>query len=142
MSLFLDTGVIVAFLNERDALHGTALDVLEKAVRGEWGRVVTSDFVFDESVTLTLARTRSPEAAIRVGELILGTGPEGRFVDLAYVSPRAFLRAWVLFSRFASRGLSFTDCTSVELVRALEIDAIASFDSDFDGLIPRRSTAG
>jgi len=141
VSLFLDTGILVAFLNPLDARHRTARALLDKAMRGEWGRVVTSDFVFDESVTLALARTRRPEAAVRMGDLILGTGPGGRFVDLAYVSPRAFLRAWALFTRLATRGLSFTDCTSLELMRSLDIDAIASFDSDFDGLVPRRSTA-
>ena len=141
MSLFLDTGVIVAFANTRDPKHPEALRILDAARRGEWGQVVTSDYVFDETVTLIMARTHRPDAAVRVGEFILGTGPGGRVADLAYVSPRVFLRSWALFSRLAARGLSFTDCTSVELVRSLGLDEIASFDGDFDGIVPRRTDA-
>lgn len=92
-------------------------------------------------LTLALVRTRRADAAIRVGEVILGLGPGGRFVDLAYLTPQGFLRAWNLFRRCAARGLSFTDCASVEFIRSLRLDGIASFDQRFDGLVPRRSAA-
>ncbi len=97
--------------------------------------------MFDEAVTLALARSRRPEPAIRLGEFILGTGEGVRFIGLAYVSARVFLRSWTLFRRLASRGLSFTDCTTVDLMRTLRLDELASFDREFDGLVPRRTTA-
>lgn len=59
----------------------------------------------------------------------------GRTMGLLFVSPRVFLKSWVLFARLASRGLSFTDCTSICLVQEARLDAMASFDSDFDGLV-------
>ena len=139
MSLFLDTGILVAFENPRDPNHAAAVRILDAATRGVFGHVLTSDYVFDEAVTVTLARTRKASLALRIGSLILGTEPAGRVVDLAYVSPRHFLRAWALFLRLAQRGLSFTDCTSIELVKSMRIDEIASFDRDFDGLVMRRS---
>ncbi len=139
MSIFLDTGVFVAFANTRDAKHEEALDIVDGLLEGRWGRGVTSDFVFDEAVTVTFARTRHVETAVLVGETILGTSPAGRIVNLAFVSPRTFLRTWALFRRLAARGLSFTDCTSLELIRALGIEQIASFDRGFDGIVPRRS---
>ena len=142
MTIFLDTSVFVAFANTRDAKHEEARDIVDGLLEGRWGRGITSDFVLDETVTVTLARTRHVETAILVGETILGTGPAGRIVDLAYVSPRTFLRTWALFRRFAARGLSFTDCTSLELMRILGIEQIASFDRDFDGVVSRRSHGG
>lgn len=138
MSIFLDTGVLVAFENRRDAHHATAKEILGGAAAGDLGAVYTSDYVFDEAVTLALARTRRAETATRVGELILGTGPLGRVMGLAYVTPRLFLRAWARFGRLAPRGLSFTDCTSLEIIQSLGISEVASFDEDFDGLVPRR----
>jgi len=57
------------------------------------------------------------------------------------VTSQIFLRSWALFRRFISKGLSFTDCTSVELMRRLRMSDIASFDSDFDGIVTRRWTA-
>ena len=139
MSLFIDTGVIVAFENPRDSNHAAAVRILEATARGTFGPALTSDYVFDEAVTLALARTKKASLAIRVGNLILGLGPEGPVMGLAPVSPRQFLRAWALFSRLAERGLSFTDCTSIELARSMRLDEIASFDRDFDGLLARRS---
>ena len=141
MSLFVDTGVLVAFENPRDPSHAAAVHILDSAMRGVFGRLLTSDYVLDEAVTVALARTRKPSLAIRIGNLILGAGPTGRIMGLVYVSPRHFLRAWALFSRLAGRGLSFTDCTSIELVRSMRIDEIASFDRDFDGLVARRFSA-
>ena len=138
MSLFLDTGVIVAAVNLRDANHRPASMLLRGAASGRFGEVITSDYVFDEAVTLAFVRTRRADLAIRVGELILGTGAPGRLMGMAYVSPRMFLRAWARFQRLASRGLSFTDCTSLEIIESMAIDEIASFDRDFDGLIARR----
>ena len=138
MSLFLDTGVIVAAMNPRDSNHGEASRLLRAAGEGRFGDVLTSDFVFDEAVTLALARTRRPELATHVGEMILGTGAAGRLMGVAYVSPRIFLRAWAMFQRLASRGLSFTDCTSLVIIQSLGIEEIASFDKGFDGLVTRR----
>lgn len=139
MSIFLDTGVFVAFENPRDANHRPAVGLIEAAAEGTWGEVYTSDYVFDEAVTATLMRTRRPETALRLGRLILGTGPLGRLTGLVYVSPGIFLRSWQRFLRLVQRGLSFTDCTTLELMRSLQIETIASFDRDFDGLVVRRS---
>lgn len=139
MSIFLDTGVFIAFENPRDTNHRAAIGLIEAAAEGAWGEVFTSDYVFDEAVTAALRRTRRSDAALRVGRLILGTGPLGRLTGLVYVSPEVFLRSWQRFLRLMNRGLSFTDCTSLELMRSLRVDEIASFDADFDGFVVRRS---
>ena len=140
MSVFVDTGVFVAFENTSDPNHETARRLLMAAAARRFGNVLTSDYILDEAVTLALARARRRDAAVSVGNLILGTGPLGRFSGLVYVSPRVFLRSWSRFQRLASRGLSFTDCTSLEVMRTMAIEEIVSFDRDFDGLAVRRDT--
>lgn len=139
MSIFLDTGVFVAFENPRDPNHRGAIGLIEAAAEGAWSEVFTSDYVLDEAVTTALRRTRRLDAALRVGRLILGTGPLGRITGLVYVSPEVFLRSWQRFVRLARRSLSFTDCTILELMKSLRVDEIASFDADFDGFVIRRS---
>ena len=37
MSVFIDTGVFVAARNARDINHKRAVELLEKAIRGEYG---------------------------------------------------------------------------------------------------------
>jgi len=138
MTVFLDTGIFVAFHNTRDTNHTRALELIKTLVKGELGTVYTSDYVFDEAVTVALVRTGRPENALAVGRMILGevTSP---FTAILRVGEDDFNKAWALFPQYADRGLSFTDCTSVTLLRTRGIESIVSFDADFDGIVPRIS---
>lgn len=136
MSIFIDTGVFVAFHNTNDVNHSKALDLIKKIATGRLGSAYTSDYIFDEAVTTALIRTKKPETALTLGKMIQGelTAP---FIVILRVNTTAFEKAWKLFSRYAERGLSFTDCTSIALMNIKNIETIASFDTDFDGIVPR-----
>jgi len=138
MSIFVDTGLFVAFHNTKDVNHSRALEIMKNIVTGKLGSAFTSDYVFDEAVTTALVRTRRPETALTVGRLIQGefTTP---FLVVLRVNATVFKEAWKLFSRYAEKGLSFTDCTSVALMSMKDIESIVSFDTDFDGIVPRIS---
>ena len=138
MSIFVDTGLFVAFHNIKDVNHSRALEIMKNIVTGKLGSAYTSDYVFDEAVTTALVRTRRPETALTVGKIIQGeyTTP---FLVVLRVNTTAFKEAWKLFSRYAEKGLSFTDCTSVALMSIKDIESIVSFDTDFDGIVPRIS---
>lgn len=41
------------------------------------------------------------------------------------------------FERYRDHSLSFTDAKSVALVERYDIDAVLSFDDDFDGIVER-----
>ena len=138
MSVLVDTGVFVAFHNTRDANHTRALELIRSIADGELGTAYTSDDIFDEAVTVALIRTRRPEIALSVGRMILGelTAP---FLAILRVGVEVFKDAWRLFPQYAGRRLSFTDCTSITLMRTSGIESIVSFDADFDGIVPRIS---
>jgi len=138
MTVFLDTGIFVAFHNTRDANHTRALELIKTLVEGGFGTAYTSDYVFDEAVTVALVRTGRPENALAVGRMILGeiTAP---FTAILRVGEDEFKKAWTLFPQYADRGLSFTDCTSIALLKTRGIESIVSFDADFDGIVPRIS---
>ena len=138
MGVFLDTGIFVAFHNTRDTNHTRALELIRALVEGGLGTAYTSDYIFDEAVTVALVRTGRPENALAVGRMILGeiTAP---FLAILRVGEDDFKKAWKLFSQHADRGLSFTDCTSIALLRTGGIESIVSFDTDFDGIVPRIS---
>jgi len=138
MTIFLDTGIFVAFHNTRDANHTRAMQIIKTLIEGGLGTAYTSDYVFDEAVTVALVRTGRPENALAVGRVILGeiTVP---FIAILRVSEDDFKKAWTLFSQYTDRELSFTDCTSIALMRTRGIESIVSFDADFDGIVPRIS---
>ncbi|MFQ6095741.1 MAG: type II toxin-antitoxin system VapC family toxin [Candidatus Bathyarchaeia archaeon] len=103
MSVFVDTGVFIAFHNTRDRNHNRALELMRSIVNGELGTAYTSDYIFDEAVTVALVRTRRPENALAVGRMILGelTAP---FLAILRVDDEAFKKAWRLFPKYAGKN--------------------------------------
>lgn len=120
--LFVDTSAWFAYANRRDREHAAVRDVLRR--RGV--RLVTSNFVFDETVTLCRSRL-GHAAAARVGE-VLRDNPT---IDLVRLSADDEARAWELFLARADRDYSFTDCTSFVLVRRMQLDRCLALDDDF-----------
>ena len=139
MSVFVDTGVFVGFVNKKDRDHARALQLMDGLRKGRYGIPYTSDYVFDESVTVALVRTRRIEPGINAGHLILGSKEQGipATTRLVRVDEQTFHEAWRNFCSVKKPGLSFTDYTSISLARSYAGGMIMSFDNGFDGLLTR-----
>ncbi len=133
MAVFIDTGIFVAARNRSDVNHERAVYLLKSGLKGEYGALYTSDYIFDEAVTVALVRTGRVEVAIDIGNFILSSGR----LKMLYVDRAVFMDAWRIFNKYAGRGLSFTDATSIAFMRRYGIEYIMSFDSNFDGIVPR-----
>jgi len=96
--------------------------VVRKALERWEGRLVTSDFVFDETVTLARMRLGFAHAE-RIGVTLLDPG----VVELVRLLPEDFEDAWTLFKKNKDKGWSFTDCSSFSVMRRLRLlEAIAT----------------
>lgn len=137
MSVFVDTGLFYALQNQRASRHAEARDALSTAFDGVFGSVFTSDYVYDETITLVRARTGSFSEARTVGDRILGTGDFPDVIELLTVSEDIFHDAVETFERYRDHSLSFTDATTVALVERRGLDYVLSFDDDFDGVVER-----
>ena len=122
--LFVDTSAWFAFTNRADPDHKAVAALLDAFK----GRLVTSNFVFDETVTLCLYRL-GHAAAERVGQVRLYSNQ----VDLVRVAPEDETAAWQLFRERADKQYSFTDCASFALMRRLDLKTAAALDDDFAG---------
>jgi predicted nucleic acid-binding protein len=120
--LFVDTGAWFAFVNRADPDHEAVASFLD-AFRG---RLITSSYVFDETVTLCLARLGHQAAAL-TGETLL----DPDVVDHFRVSASDEKAAWELFLARPDKAYSFTDCTSFVLMRRLGIPRAAAVDGHF-----------
>lgn len=120
--LFVDTSAWFAFVNRMDPDH----TVVRAVLNGFEGRLTTSNFVFDETVSLCRYRLGF-KAAERVGNVLLDRDT----VDLMRISPEDEQNAWVLFRDRADQQYSFTDCTSFVLMRRLGILHALALDEDF-----------
>lgn len=119
---FVDTSAWYAYARADDPDHARVSRALEA-----WeGRLVTSNFVFDEIATLAQARL-GHAAAVRVGEAL--RGEEG--VRMARVLPEDEGEAWAFFRGHRDKGYSFTDCSSFAVMRRLKIPTAISTDAHF-----------
>jgi predicted nucleic acid-binding protein len=119
---FVDTSAWFAYANRLDPDHSRIRTVL----RTFQGRLVTSNFIFDETVTLCLYRLRHQVAAT-VGTVLL----DSTVVDLLRLTPDDEQRAWALFLARPDKTYSYTDCTSFVLMRRLSIQRAIALDADF-----------
>jgi predicted nucleic acid-binding protein len=93
---FVDTGAWVALFVEADTQHRAA----QARISSNRDRLVTSDYIVDEVLTLIGVRIRR-QTAVRAGEVLFG-------------------RIWIFRSHGGERW-GFTDCTSLALMRRMEI---------------------
>jgi predicted nucleic acid-binding protein len=133
MAVFIDTGIFVALRNADDDFHDRSKELMKKALKGEFGRVFTSDYIIDEALTTALVRTKKHALALDLGNYIM----ESPRITKLRVSEDTFEKAWQKFKQCKDRPLSFTDCTSLALIEKSGIRQIMSFDSGFDGRITR-----
>jgi predicted nucleic acid-binding protein len=120
--LFVDTSAWFALANRADPDHESARETLDSFP----GRLVTSSYVFDETVTLCLYRL-GHGVAMRLGEKLRS----GDLADVVRVTIADETEAWTLFRQRADKDYSFTDCISFVLMRRMGISRAAAFDDDF-----------
>ncbi|MBI5210157.1 MAG: type II toxin-antitoxin system VapC family toxin [Elusimicrobia bacterium] len=119
---FVDTSAWYAFCRADDPDHEPVAEALER-----WdGRLVTSNFVFDETVTLAAVRL-GHKAACKVGEFLRDRGA----VDLVRVTPEDEEEAWSLFAGRKDRGYSYTDCASFAVMKRLRLPLAIAADRHF-----------
>lgn len=95
--------------------------------------------IFDEVMTSILYKTGDINKAAGVRDLILGNNEKDipQFINLLFIDREVFEKGWITFIKYAEKKLSFTDCSTIELMKNRDIENIVSFDGGFDGIIPR-----
>jgi predicted nucleic acid-binding protein len=137
MSVFVDTGVFYAHHDTDAGRHETGMAALNTVLRSpEYGHVMTSDYIYDEAVTLTQRRTGDIDAGLEIGRRIRGEGYPSA-IELLHSSETLFDRAVAIQEEYAEHRLSFTDAMTVAHIEHHDIDSVLSFDDDFDGIVSR-----
>ncbi|HLA80251.1 MAG TPA: PIN domain-containing protein [Thermoleophilia bacterium] len=120
--VFVDTSAWYALLDRKDLNHLAAVRFVEQSAIP----FVTSTYVLDETVTLA-KRHLGHAAAVRFGDRLW----KEEVARLVRISPEDEMRAWTLFTRYADKGFSYTDCTSFALMERLQLDSAFAFDAHF-----------
>ena len=130
MSILIDTCALIAVRNADDKNHKNAIKIMTDALKGKYGKVFVSDYVFDEAVTLAYIRTGSKKFACDIG-----TFARSRPINLRFIEPVDFDKAWELYLKYEDKHLSFTDCTNIALMERTGIETLFTFDKEFSGLV-------
>lgn len=124
-ALFVDTAGWMACADRADPAHEVCRAARDAAL--EAGRaLITTDFVVDE--TLTLIRIR---LGLRAAEAWWRQIDGSARLRWERIESDRFERARHLFFQYRDKDLSFTDCTSIALLRELKLTMVLTTDGHF-----------
>ena len=121
--IFVDTSAWYAIIDKNDQDHKAALDEIRILDRP----LLTSNYIFDEILTLLKARLGSP-IAIQFGQKLWNQEVSA----LLRITEEDEEKAWTIFRQYEDKGFSFTDCTSFALMERLDINTVFTLDDHFD----------
>jgi predicted nucleic acid-binding protein len=126
LRLFVDTWGWLALADRNEAKHKAAVDCYGERSRFT-GRIVTSNFVLDELLTLAFSRLSFSEAA-KFAKAVMASP----FVTVEWVTRERFASAMELRLKFSDKPkISFTDLTSIAIMKELGITDVMTADSHF-----------
>lgn len=120
----MDTSGWVALFVENDQNHRKATSLFEK-LKGSRAQIYTSDYVVDETITTILVRGNHRQSVL-AGQVLMTS----KILALVPVFPDHFQNSWNLYQKYADKEFSFTDVTSLTIMRELGIQSIFSFDRE------------
>jgi len=131
-ALFIDTWGWVVIHNKREPRH-YQVDALYREFRLNGGSIYTTDYVLDETFTLLFRRLPLPLAEESVG--LLDEAIKEGYLNLEWVSSERFWEAKELRLRFRDKPkISFTDLTSMVVMKELGVSSILTDDDHFTHL--------
>ena len=123
--VFVDTGGWVALFGINDENHKNALPIFESLKKTK-ALLYTSDYVIDETLTLTMVRGNHTQSVL-AGKALF----ESALVKIVPVAPDYLQGAWELYQKYKDKRFSFTDVTTLTIMKALGIKKIFGFDREF-----------
>jgi predicted nucleic acid-binding protein len=127
--IFVDTWGWLAFGHRRDTHHAEVKELVEDCLSNRTP-VHTSDYVLDELITL-LFRRESYEESVRFLDALFRDSARGA-LQIEKVTSERFHAALELRKRFRDKpDISFTDLTTMAIMRELEIESVLTEDNHF-----------
>lgn len=125
----MDTWSYLALAHRHDNHHQSVVRAYKELRRQQYW-FYTSDYVFDELITLLFRRAPYQEAVTFVESLMLGV--ERGTLIVEKISVERFTSAWTLRKKFRDQlRISFTDLTSIVVMDELGIKQVFTDDDHF-----------
>lgn len=125
-NVFIDTSFFKAILDEKDEFYSRAVKIWEK-LKEENAELATSNFIMDE--VFTLIRKRRGVKKLTEFRQFLIDNATGIKIFRVTAADEAEAWNWMLKDW---ADLSFTDCVSFAVMKRVEIERAATFDTHFE----------
>jgi predicted nucleic acid-binding protein len=128
VSVFVDTGACLSLYDRKDQNHQKAK---EAAIHLKDGKVplITTDYVFDETVTIIRMRVGHKEA-VNFGNSLL----KSKIVKMVEINDDLKKEAWNIFIKYKDHRFSYTDCTSFAVLIQMKIERVFGYDKHFESM--------
>ena len=129
MRIFADTSFFIAFYDGSDQYHQESVSISKKLSSSN-PEIVTSDYIYDESITYLLL-THPYYGYLRAQKFDIDIIGSKKF-NFVFVNDYIFHEARDLFKKYnKDKKWSFTDCTSFVLMDDYNISEVLTFDKNF-----------
>ena len=125
----MDTGAWVAYFDRSDRFHPLVTPYLQATLLQAVNRLMTSDYVLDE--TVSYLRYHVSHATALTALQTLSALAEAQRMTMLEVTREIRTHAGQIFKQFHDQTFSFTDCTSFALCEAHHIQHAVTVDKDF-----------
>ncbi len=123
MTIFVDTSAFYALLDRNDANHGESASTWREMMASDQN-VVTTNYVLVETFALIQSRLGLKAVRSFQDDIVPVLSLEFVTLEMHQLGIAALLAA-------ARRGLSLVDCVSFEVMRALGMKSVFTFDGHF-----------
>ena len=124
--ILLDASYFLALVNEKDVHHQKAKEIAERIQKEEYGKILTTDHILDESISVSL-RKLNKEKSLILGKNIMESVP------YLISHKHHLIKAWAYYEK-TTENFSFTDCLSIIICLSFKIEYIATFDKAFHNI--------
>ena len=133
--IFVDSSFWIALVDKSDSSYQKAKKLLKKKEISQ-AILVTSDHILDECLT-RIKRKVGAKFSFLFYKLILD-GENQKILKILQTTKRIFKEAYRIFENNPlPKSFSFTDATTIALMKAHKIEALVTFDQDFKKIKPK-----
>lgn len=136
MSVLLDTGLVFAFLNKRDANHARAFELMLCIANKDFGTPFVTDTVMFELFTLIRSRTGSMTLEESARRFLPLPSPSLSGLTAVSLGTEHLESVWEVFRKYRDQGISFTDAGLIVTMREMGFDRLATLDARLRGIVP------
>ena len=134
--IFIDSGFLYSYINRKDKQHTNTLSIMRLALAGVYGKIVLSNYITDEVLTLAKVRTGRCQCSKDILEFIKSKKEKNNIILEILLDKSLIQLTEENYEKYCEKGLSFTDCSILAVMKSFQIENLASFDTGFKGLVP------